>query len=100
MEGFCRRAGFEPHVVFEAGQLSTVLGLVLAGVGVTIVPSMAASEEPRRILVRDVYAYRDVGVVWRQGQPLAPAAVIFLDMLRRSAEADGRNHAPAMVAQS
>ncbi|SER88226.1 LysR substrate-binding domain-containing protein [Sphingobium sp. YR768] len=32
----CREAGFEPHVVQEAGSLATLLGLVAAGFGATI----------------------------------------------------------------
>lgn len=34
----CRRAGFSPQVVQEASEVQTVLGLVAAGVGVTLVP--------------------------------------------------------------
>lgn len=93
---FCRQAGFEPHIVFEAGHLGSVMGLVLAGVGITVVPRMAAGSEGRRVRVRDSFAFRDLGVIWRQGQPLAPAARIFLDMLRRSADVevrDGRQRA-------
>jgi hypothetical protein len=40
--------------------------------------------------VRERYAHRDLGVIWRQGQPLAPAARVFLDLLRRSAGAETR----------
>lgn len=86
LERLCRQAGFEPRIVFETGQLGSVVGLVLAGVGITVVPNMAAGPEGRRIRIRDQYAYRDLGVIWRQGQTLAPAARIFLDMLRRSAD--------------
>jgi hypothetical protein len=49
---------------------------------------MAAGREGRHIRIRDRSAHRELGVVWRQGQPLAPAAGIFLDMLRRSADGD------------
>jgi LysR family transcriptional regulator, hydrogen peroxide-inducible genes activator len=91
LERFCRQAGFEPRVVFETAQLGSVVGLVLAGVGVTVVPRMAAGQEGRRIRIRDRYAHRDLGVIWRQGQQLAPSARIFLDMLRRSADGEMRN---------
>jgi DNA-binding transcriptional LysR family regulator len=89
-EDVCRKAGFEPRIVVETGQLSSVLGLVLAGVGITVVPQMAAGPEGRRIPIRDVHAYRDLGVIWRQGQPLAPSAAAFLEMLRRSVDPDER----------
>jgi len=94
LDRFCRQAGFEPRIVFETGQLGSVVGLVLAGVGVTVVPQMAAGQEGRRIRVRDRYAYRELGVIWRQGQQLAPAARIFLDMLRRSADVEVHERAP------
>jgi LysR family hydrogen peroxide-inducible transcriptional activator len=90
LERFCRQAGFQPRIVFETGQLGSVVGLVLAGMGVTVVPQMAAGHEGRRIRVRERYAHRDLGVIWRQGQPLAPAARVFLDLLRRSAGAETR----------
>jgi LysR family transcriptional regulator, hydrogen peroxide-inducible genes activator len=80
LERSCQEAGFEPRVVFETSQVGTVVGLVLAGIGVTVLPQMAA-EAARRILVRDRSAYRDLGVVWRQDQPLAPAAAMFLGLL-------------------
>ncbi len=86
--GVCRQAGFDPHIVFEAGQLGSLVGLVQAGIGITVVPRMVAGSEGLRVPIRDSYAYRDVGVVWPSGQPLAPAARIFLDMLRRSPHAE------------
>jgi LysR family transcriptional regulator, hydrogen peroxide-inducible genes activator len=91
METVCRRAGFEPRVAVETGQLGTVVGMVVAGVGVTVVPRMAAGHEGRRVQIRDPHAYRDLGVIWRQGQSLAPAATAFLDMLRRSADFEARD---------
>jgi DNA-binding transcriptional LysR family regulator len=101
LQKYCRQAGFDPHIVFEAGHLGSVIGLVLAGVGITVVPRMAAGLEGRRIRVRDSFAYRDLGVIWRQGQPLSPPARIFLDMMRRSADVevrDGRQRVAAAAA--
>ncbi|TMC09529.1 MAG: LysR family transcriptional regulator [Chloroflexi bacterium] len=100
LQKFCRQAGFDPRIVFEAGHLGSVIGLVLAGVGITVVPRMAAGLEGRRIRVRDSFAYRDLGVIWRQGQPLSPPARIFLDMMRRSADVevrDGRQRVAAAL---
>ncbi len=39
--GLCRRAGFTPMIVQEAGELFTILNLVRAGLGVSLVPSAA-----------------------------------------------------------
>ncbi len=35
----CRNAGFEPRVIQEAAELQTILGLVSAGLGISLVPS-------------------------------------------------------------
>ena len=35
----CRRAGFEPQVRYESAEYQTILSLVAAGLGVTIVPA-------------------------------------------------------------
>jgi LysR family hydrogen peroxide-inducible transcriptional activator len=37
----CKRARLIPQIVFESGQFSSILGMVSAGVGVSIVPAMA-----------------------------------------------------------
>lgn len=39
----CRRAGFVPSVTFRADDYSTVQGMVAAGLGVSLVPSLAAA---------------------------------------------------------
>jgi DNA-binding transcriptional LysR family regulator len=39
--GLCRRAGFTPMIVQEASELFTILNLVRAGLGVSLVPSAA-----------------------------------------------------------
>ena len=39
--GLCRRAGFSPTIVQEASELFTILNLVRAGLGVSLVPSAA-----------------------------------------------------------
>lgn len=39
----CRRAGFEPNVAYQTGSLEATKNLVRAGLGVSIIPSMAVS---------------------------------------------------------
>jgi|SRR5579864_1891262 len=61
----CGRARLEPNVIFESGQFSTLLAMVAAGMGVSVVPEMAI--EPRAgcsfVPLIDEAAYRRVGVV-------------------------------------
>src|SRR5437868_3580015 len=66
LDSVCRQAGFEPRIGVETSQLGSVVGLVLAGVGVTVVPAMAAGPEGRRVRIRDADAYPDLGIPWRQ----------------------------------
>ncbi len=40
----CRKAGFEPKVVIEGGEMDSVLRFVSAGLGVALVPEMVARE--------------------------------------------------------
>ena len=39
--GACARARVSPNIAFESGQFSSVLGMVAAGVGVSLIPEMA-----------------------------------------------------------
>jgi LysR family hydrogen peroxide-inducible transcriptional activator len=61
----CGRSRLQPNVVFESGQFSTLLAMVAAGAGVSMVPEMAV--EPRHgcrfIPLADAGAYRRVGIV-------------------------------------
>src|SRR5437867_3968221 len=50
----CHAAGFEPTVSFESDDYQTVQGLVAAGVGVALIPSMALSTVRDDIVVRDL----------------------------------------------
>ena len=36
----CRKAGFQPHIVFESSNIETVQSLVAAGMGIAFVPQM------------------------------------------------------------
>ena len=62
--GLCRRSGFSPTIVQEASELFTILNLVRAGLGVSLVPSAA-----RRMGVPGV-RFHDLGLPeakWRIG---------------------------------
>jgi DNA-binding transcriptional LysR family regulator len=62
--GLCRRAGFSPIIVQEANELFTILNLVRAGLGVSLVPSAA-----KRMGVPGV-RFHEIGVPeakWRIG---------------------------------
>jgi DNA-binding transcriptional LysR family regulator len=56
----CRHAGFAPSVTFRAEDYSTVQGLVAADLGVSLVPSLAASAARTDVAVRRVAGRRPV----------------------------------------
>ncbi len=60
----CGRARLHPNVAFESGQFATIMAMVAAGVGVSIVPEMAVEEKPgcHFIPLADEGAYRRIGV--------------------------------------
>jgi DNA-binding transcriptional LysR family regulator len=69
------KAGLEPNVVFESGEIETVQALVAIGMGISLVPSMVrkstgvaygelAPPKPTRTL----------SLAWRKGAALSPAA--------------------------
>jgi DNA-binding transcriptional LysR family regulator len=67
--------------VCETRHVTTMLGLIEAGLGVAAVPSMAMPMRDHPILTSvplvDPVVTRRVGIVRRRGRPLAPAAQQF-----------------------
>ena len=92
-DGLCEEAGFEPDVVFEAEDLSTVRGFVAAGLGVAIVPApRAGSPEAGTgpLLYRDITdpgAVREITLTWSAERRLLPAADLFRRHVIRRASA-------------
>lgn len=83
-DNLCSQAGFRPRVVFEADDLSTVRGLVAAGLGVAIMPALRgkATSEAQGVAwaqLSDAGAHRQVGLAWSKTQPLLPSAALFRD---------------------
>ncbi len=72
----CQQAGFMPQVVLDGGEMETLLHLVSAGVGITLVPRLAV--QPTNTLamltVSDQRLQRTLGLVWRGDRVASPAA--------------------------
>jgi DNA-binding transcriptional LysR family regulator len=51
---WCGMAGFEPKIVFESDDHNVQMGLVAAGVGVTLLPELALRVLPSGVEVRPV----------------------------------------------
>jgi LysR family hydrogen peroxide-inducible transcriptional activator len=76
----CKRARLNPKVVFESGQFSSILSMVAAGLGVSIVPAMAVEKRPGCLYVplADERAERTIGVVTLNGRSSTRVTEAFL----------------------
>jgi LysR family transcriptional regulator, hydrogen peroxide-inducible genes activator len=70
-----RRAGLEPKVVFESGEIETVQALVGAGMGVSLVPRMVRKASGLAYSeLAPPKPTRTLSLAWRKGAALSPAA--------------------------
>jgi LysR family transcriptional activator of glutamate synthase operon len=80
----CRKAGFEPRIACESGELETVRALVAAGLGLAVVPQLAAGNLPKTIQaisIREPKMHRQIAAVWQKGSVLSPAAHALLKLV-------------------
>jgi LysR family hydrogen peroxide-inducible transcriptional activator len=82
----CDRARLHPQIVFESGQFSSLLSMVGAGMGVSIVPEMAIDKKSRCrfVPIDDPAAARTIGIVILRGRSPSRAHHAFLSHLRAS----------------
>lgn len=91
----CRRAGFIPNVVQEASETFTILNLVRAGLGVSLVPSSAT-----RMRVPGLRFHRldtneatwGIGVAWHRGTERHKLISRFVEVIRTVVAATGSRH--------
>ncbi|MEF2965249.1 LysR substrate-binding domain-containing protein [Paenibacillus sp. M1] len=77
---FCAEAGFAPAVKYEGDDVSTLAGLVSAGLGVTIIPEFhgVARDKIKRIPLSKPHCIREIGFAWLKEKRLSPSAELFL----------------------
>lgn len=73
---FCNMQSSPPREVLDASSLSTLVQMVAAGIGVTLIPEMAVAVETRSAPVtvarfKNPQPSRTIGMVWRKTSPLA-----------------------------
>lgn len=80
----CSRAKVNPRIAFESGQFSSLLGMVAAGVGVSLVPEMAVDKSARCSFVRisDAQASRTIVAAVLKGRSFNRVQQAFLDHVR------------------
>jgi len=94
---FCQLSPSDPRDLVEGSSLSTLVQMVGAGLGVTLVPEMAVAIETRSAAVAVARLppprpARTIGMVWRKTNPLA-------DHLRQIARVFGEVSAPSAAAR-
>jgi LysR family hydrogen peroxide-inducible transcriptional activator len=83
----CRHSKVQPNVVFESGQFSTILAMVAAGMGVSIVPAMAIEKRKgcKFIRLEDERASRRVGLAQLKHHFPTRAHRSFVEHLKQAA---------------
>lgn len=83
---FCRRGGLEPQVVCRGEQIVTLLAMVGAGQGVSVVPEMAAVEDtsPGRVFrpLGKPSPTRTLCAVWHKQRYRPPSLRTFTEVLK------------------
>lgn len=84
---FCNPSTTAARNMMEGSSLTTLVQMVGAGIGVTLIPEMAVPTETRSADVSVVRLMaprpkRTVGMIWRRSSPLAPRLAEIAQMLR------------------
>ncbi|CDM66657.1 LysR family transcriptional regulator [Pyrinomonas methylaliphatogenes] len=102
VSNFCRQHEFEPRVACRSAQLPTILSLIAAGQGVSLIPAMAKeSDKSRRRVYRplsDPIPSRTIAVVRHRLRHQTPAMRQFVQLLKKRA-GDARASAPKVGAE-
>jgi len=82
----CRLAGSAARVQFEATSIHTLVQMVAAGIGVTLLPEMAVAANITagtdiRLLPLADRALRHIGLVWRRASPRANEFALLADLI-------------------
>lgn len=84
---FCNLGGRPPRDLMEGSSLATLVQMVGAGIGVTLIPEMAVEIETRSAEVSvqrlpQPRPTRRVGMVWRRSTPLGPQLLALAERVR------------------
>jgi LysR family hydrogen peroxide-inducible transcriptional activator len=96
---FCKVESSLPQEMLDASSLSTLVQMVSAGIGVTLIPEMAVAVETRSAPVsvarlKNPHPSRTVGIVWRKTSPLARQLLQISEVVALSANALREQHTP------
>jgi LysR family hydrogen peroxide-inducible transcriptional activator len=97
---FCNMHSARPRELLDGSSLSTLVQMVAAGIGVTLIPEMAVAVETRSAAVsiarfRSPQPSRTIGMIWRQTSPIANQLRRIAEVVRQSADAVRAQNAAA-----
>ena len=99
---FCNLHAAPPRELLDGSSLATLVQLVGAGIGVTLIPDMAVAVETRSAPVsiarfKAPTPSRTIGMIWRRTSPLTSQLLRIADVVRQSADSLRALHDPASV---
>ncbi len=80
----CRAAGFEPRIACESSELETIRSLVIAGLGIAILPQLATRDISKKCValgLRDESVERQVAILTRPGHTLSPSGSALQELI-------------------
>ncbi len=88
---FCNANAARPREMLDASSLSTLVQMVSAGIGITLIPEMAVAVETRSAAVSVVrfkapQPVRTIGMIWRKTSPFARHLGALVTEVRRAAQ--------------
>jgi LysR family hydrogen peroxide-inducible transcriptional activator len=101
---FCNRGGASPRELLDGSSLSTLVQMVGAGLGVTLIPDMAVPVETRAAAVAvarfpSPAPSRTIGMVWRRASPLSRQFSELAEAVRATGPATARQGLSGAVHQ-
>src|SRR3974390_606424 len=89
---FCNMKSSPSREALDASSLSTLVQMVGAGIGVTLIPEMAVAVETRSASVslarfKSPKPSRTIGMIWRKTSPLTKQLLQISEVVRQSADA-------------
>lgn len=95
---FCNMHSALPRELLDASSLSTLVQMVSAGIGVTLIPEMAVAVETRSASVALARfdaprPSRTIGMIWRRTSPMDKQLLEISEIVRQSADTLRAQHA-------
>ncbi|MCC6001997.1 MAG: hydrogen peroxide-inducible genes activator [Pararhodobacter sp.] len=89
---FCNFGAARPRELLDGSSLSTLVQMVGAGIGVTLIPEMAVPVETRSAAVsvvrlREPQPARRIGMIWRKASPLGRQLMQLAELVRAVGDA-------------